>query len=493
MNKLWFIKIAAVFFLSIEGLTACNSMKVVKISTVEKYEAENATIRGKYELSTDRLNASGGIYVVALAEDGDRVDINVRVSDRGYYDLVFQAAGIGGKKESTVYVDNCCEGTLTTPASEGFAESVLKRVYLAKGRHTITLKKDWGSIALDYLILRKADLMNTENFHVEAQLADKEADKSTVALMSYLCSIYGEKTLSGQYCLTGPEGSEMAIISQVTGRQPAILGLDMRDYSLSAIKYGAKPQVVQWASDYWEKGGIILLSWHWFVPEKYTVGEWWEAYYANETTIDLNAILNGTDPEGYELLMNDLDSVASALRELQQMGIPVLWRPLHEGSGGWFWWGTGGSKCYKQLWRLMFDKFTVEYGLHNLIWVYSGMDREWYPGDEYVDIIGEDIYSGKHCYSAQGDKFLNALDYTETKKLIMLSEMSTLPDPDNLSRDDIYWLGCVLWGEKYLMDESGSGRFSGAYIRKNMLQKYYQHEQVITLDELPDFTEYFVK
>lgn len=113
-----------------------------------------------------------------------------------------------------------------------------------------------------------------------------------------------------------------------------------------------------------------------------------------------------------------------------------------DGSGG----AGGGPDCYKKLWRLMFDKFTREYDLHNLIWVYSGMGEEWYPGDAYVDIIGEDIYPAKSCISAQGDKFLNALDYTDTVKPVMLSESGFLPEPENAARDGIYWLGCVLWG-----------------------------------------------
>src|SRR5699024_12023865 len=81
-------------------------------------------------------------------------------------------------------------------------------------------------------------------------------------------------------------------------------------------------------------------------------------------------------------------------------GVPVLWRPLHEFDGQWFWWGKGGPKNFRRLWQLMYNRFTMHHGLNNLIWVlgYSGeIENGWYPGDEYVDISGADTYdSGSH-------------------------------------------------------------------------------------------------
>lgn len=118
--------------------------------------------------------------------------------------------------------------------------------------------------------------------------------------------------------------------------------------------------------------------------------------------------MDGEDKEGYDLLMADIDAIAEQLLILKEAKVPVLFRPLHEASGGWFWWGASGPEAYKELYRLLYDRLTNEYGLDNLIWVWNGQDAEWYPGDEYVDIIGEDIYPGERVYQSQIASYLNA-------------------------------------------------------------------------------------
>ena len=72
----------------------------------------------------------------------------------------------------------------------------------------------------------------------------------------------------------------------------------------------------------------------------------------------------------------------------------LLWRPLHEASGKWFWWGAKGAAPCKALWNLMYDRMVNHHGLTNLIWVWNsdGADYEWYPGDDKVDILARDFY-----------------------------------------------------------------------------------------------------
>ena len=91
-------------------------------------------------------------------------------------------------------------------------------------------------------------------------------------------------------------------------------------------------------------------------------------------------------------MYTDLAKVSGYLKLLKDAGIPVIWRPLHEAAGGWFWWGKN-AESFKKLWMLMFDYFKAQ-GLNNLIWVWTTEmdDSNWYPGDAYVDIVGRDIY-----------------------------------------------------------------------------------------------------
>lgn len=186
----------------------------------ERYEAEDAQIRGKIIRQTDKEGFSGKSYVSGFTEDGDKIIFTIKNEKDGFYDLVFRASGIGGKKENTIYVDGRCEGILLTEESDVFLDSVLKRVYLTRGEHRITLEKDWGWLDLDCLYLKESAPMDDEVYQASGALADKEADACAEELMKYLCGIYGEKILSGQYSLYGPDGKEIQLINRLTRGVP---------------------------------------------------------------------------------------------------------------------------------------------------------------------------------------------------------------------------------------------------------------------------------
>jgi hypothetical protein len=91
-----------------------------------------------------------------------------------------------------------------------------------------------------------------------------------------------------------------------------------------------------------------------------------------------------------------LDEIARGLADLQDAGVPVLFRPLHEMTGA-FWWGARDPVAFRLVWRDLFDYFTRVKGLHNLIWVWSPLvstrAMDYYPGNAYVDVTGLDIYA----------------------------------------------------------------------------------------------------
>jgi len=141
-------------------------------------------------------------------------------------------------------------------------------------------------------------------------------------------------------------------------------------------------------------------------------------YTPSETEFNLtDAVTEGTWE--YNYVYFDLERIANYLLLLKEQNIPVLWRPLHEASGGWFWWGTDAT-AFKKLWIMMFKYFESK-GINNLIWVWTaqGNDSDWYPGDDYVDIIGCDLYgsSASECAS-----MYNTLTETYPNKMITLSE-----------------------------------------------------------------------
>lgn len=181
------------------------------------------------------------------------------------------------------------------------------------------------------------------------------------------------------------------------------IGLIGGDYGLDSNLNTA--QVNQVFIDYWNRGGMVTLSWH--HPNPWTGGTSWDPTNGEriEELLDPTSVC-------FELWQNHLEKMADALSELNDAGVVVIWRPLHEMNGNWFWWGTqsGNPENYKALWRQMFNYFTYERGLNNLIWTYSvspsftaPVDR-FYPGEDYVDIVGLDFYDDNVAMPYPNDK-----------------------------------------------------------------------------------------
>ena len=460
-------------------------------TVIGTYEAEEASFAGNARAETGKNGYSGDGYATGFEQDGDECTFRITTPESGFYDLVFGSAA-GGYKENYVNVDGDYLGNLVTDGTE-ITESELKRVYLDAGDHDVTVSKYWGWIDLDYLKVTTSKPIPESTYQVSAELVNPNATENARRLMSYLADNYGKKILSGQYCDTGMYGKEFQVIKKETDKTPAVLGLDFMEYTPSFVENGSTGSSTDFAIQFWEQGGIVTFCWHWNAPSKYLTGNWYSGFYAQYTNIDLAKIMNGEDQEGYDLLMQDIDAIAAQLKILQDAGVPILWRPLHEASGGWFWWGASGADAYIQLYRLLYDKLTNEYGLNNLIWVWNGQNKDWYPGDEYVDIIGEDIYPGEHVYTSQVNKYLEAVEYTTPAKMVVLSENGCVFDPDLAIRDGAMWGFWCTWNGEFVAKASAIYAYSEQYTEAEALKRFYENDAVITLDELPDLKEYPIR
>ncbi|MBC8096645.1 MAG: hypothetical protein H7Y43_12620, partial [Akkermansiaceae bacterium] len=191
------------------------------------------------------------------------------------------------------------------------------------------------------------------------------ASPEAQSLLSFLSDSYGRKTLSGQQKgwrnTTNEFCFELTYIKEHTGKLPAIFGLD-----LSGATAERRPgrtnrhEVVKDALDWHQRNGIVTICWHWNAP----TGK--RAFYSKDTEFDLRqGLIEGT-PE-HAGILRDIDAVAVELKLLRDAKVPVLWRPLHEANGTWFWWGAQGAEPCAKLWRLMFDRLTTHHQLNNLI------------------------------------------------------------------------------------------------------------------------------
>ena len=456
------------------------------LSFSKTYEAENGKLSNDMSVISDG-NASGGKSVGKFENDRSYCQIKINVPSDGIYDIVIRSMGIGGSKENDIYTDGKKVGTFTSENNK-FSDYTVSAVSLTKGDHNIRIIKSWGWIELDKITVKTGAKISNSTYNVTSSLVNRNATANTKKLYSFLKDSYGKYVITGQQCDGGINGNEFKAIKNLTGDYPALLGLDLMDYTPSRTAFGASSSAVEKAIEFANKGGIVTLCWHWNAPTEYlnstanSSDGWWGGFYTKSSKFDIAKVMNGQDAKGKKLLDRDIKEIAKQLKRLEKAGVPVIWRPLHEASGGWFWWGAKGSDAYKKLWKYLYKELTNTYGCNNLIWVYNGQSADWYPGDEYVDIVGEDIYPGNHVYDPQVSRFKQAISYGSKTKITALTENGCIFDIDSAVSINALWCWFMTWGGEFTVNGSN---YSEKYTEKSVIQKMYASKYSLTLGSLP--------
>ena len=237
------------------------------------------------------------------------------------------------------------------------------------------------------------------------QTADAAATKRTRALLANLHQLAGHKIMFGHqddlaYGVYWRREEGRSDVQETCGAYPAVFGWDLGSRfgpgKMSNIDSVRFRDMNRWIRQAYEMGGVNTLSWH--LDNLSTGGNSWD------TTAAVRDLLPGG--QYHSRLTEQLDVLAELLNGLKTGGlfkheIPVIFRPWHEHTGHWFWWGAHGCTPdeYKALYRFTVDYLRNEKGVHNVLYAYSPdvfkdkehyMDR--YPGDAYVDILGLDYY-----------------------------------------------------------------------------------------------------
>lgn len=454
--------------------------------------------------SVDISGFSGSGYVY-IEQKNTSVTVNVDVPAAGLYELKigYCEASDPNKKVQYLNVNGQNQGEVTFPYYEGWAEITAGYVPLQEGTNSIEIASYWGYTMLDYLTVQPAD-SSISDLNPSRTLSDPDATDSAKRLYNYLLDCYGEHILSGQQENCGSHNynfandpstyikdneAEFEYIEEHTGKQPAIRGIDMLTYNSSSdYRDDATGRAIEWYQKY---KGIVTLSWHWSVPseEGGTDPQFYvESASANYTTFSISRGLEEGTWE-HEVIMKDIEVLAQELLKIQEAGVPVLFRPLHEAEGAWFWWGAEGPEACVELYRLLYDQLVNVYGLHNLIWEWTSYvtpnSPKWYPGDEYVDIVSYDKYNcsdGVSNLSAITGTFYGLVASTNGVKPVAMSENDSIPALDNLVNEKAAWLYFCPWYGWWLTGEQNNPV-------ENLIE-IYQSEYCITLDELPDLSTY---
>ena len=339
-------------------------------------------------------------------------------------------------------------------------------------------------------------------------LCDPNASEATQQIYNLLRDCYGQKSISCSMAEVDWNYKEAGYVKSWTGKYPAMNGFDYIHLSYSWEYYTDITPVKEW----WDMGGLVALAWHWRAPSSQSQ---WEAYKANNNDNTVfegfyapgggtpttnfsaaNAVTEGTWEN--EFVKADLKKVADRLELLRDAGIVVIWRPLHEAAGNstiysdgkaWFWWGYDGAEPCVKLWKMMYDYFQ-ERGLNNLIWVWTSQtkDAKWYPGDEYVDMIGRDLYNYSLDTAAYNFKYLTTY---YPHKMLALSECGYEGGSSPYMGDQwdagAKWSYAMPWYH-YQYTLGGSHK----YANSDWWISWFDEDNAITLDEMKTLREEYL-
>ncbi len=485
---------------------------------------------------------SGGKY--AKTADPSGITFTVKVEETAVYDITTKVLiKQYDWTTSKIAVNGVDVGSmLTTPRNCDSSYVVSASAKMKAGENKITVGNQ--ALGVDYITVeRHPDAV----FKISELPVTPNATESARKVYTFLRDNFGKKTASGMMIsdqnfnydygnmrLIPPGGctpadsckfndeevswkgqTDIAEFYKRSGHYPAIGGFDMLfaagGHHEEGWFKGYTENNLLMTEDLWEMGGIPTYTWHWKVGEDtvfYTQGT--PAGFNNPGctegvmgTSETNTCFNYTKAfkgdkcqdidetsQEYKDIVADVDIVSGYFKQLQEKGIAVVWRPLHEASGGWFWWGTASAECYVQLYRLVFNRMVVTNELKNLIWVwnintdpafgydYSALNAAWYPGDEYVDIVAVDIYNPMEDHNSGANYFNKMVSDVGTNKMIALSENGAIPDIDSIAEDKAYWSYWMTWSQTW----------SGNFLEKtptDMWKRNLDDERIIALDDMP--------
>ncbi len=457
-----------------------------------KYEAENATIANGASVSSNG-SASGGKYV--RMQEG-KLTFNVNVTNAGMYNVKIAYSLTEDYKAQFLTVNGSQVGTVAfnqSGTSNPTFASVDACVMLNAGANTIGLEKSWGYVDIDYI---EISTYERTSFNIDEALVTPNPQPAAAEIYEFLKDNFGKKSISGVMTLDVLNNydalplasqAEVSYIKTNSGKYPAIVGFDFMHStgknSTNDWQKAYTTAIIAMAKELWDEGGIPTFSWHWRDPNQNG-----DDFYTDKCSFNLtNAFTNSscsawnTNSTEYKNIVKDIDVIAGYLQQLQCEGVSVLWRPVHEASGAWFWWGSKGATAYKQLYKLIFDRLVNYHGLHNLIWVWNsdGTDADWYPGDEFVDVVGRDFYYGEgatYNHSSLVCDYEALAKQTEGKKIITLAENGAVPYPENMDNDGALWSWFMPWYGDYVTSDNHN--------KKSDWNTIMNDSRVITLDDM---------
>ena len=304
-------------------------------------------------------------------------------------------------------------------------------------------------------LLCLAAWLNAESLSAKTvlRIVDPAATPETKALYANLWLIQQKGVMFGHhdYATTGigwvdePGRSD---VKDIVGDYPAVYSLDIREI------YGVKMENLKAA---YRRGGVIMLCWHQNNPLTETSNQMhgkgipggpWD----NTKVVDQILVEGSAMNVKYKKRLDGVAEIFKTMVDDEGKPIPVIFRPLHEHTQKWNWWGSESTteQEFIAFWRFIVSYLRDEKGVHNLIYAISPqMDAVYkdtkarlmyrWPGNEWVDILGMDCYHGKNRPAFESNvKAISELSVTLNKPVAVTETGRPSDHPSN------YWTYNVL-------------------------------------------------
>lgn len=291
-------------------------------------------------------------------------------------------------------------------------------------------------------------------------------------VMNFLTSINGNQIVSGQHndrkTVDDPD-LQTEQIHSITGQYP---GLWSGDFSYDS-RINNRWAMIYEAEEQWNNDALVNIMWHACPPTQNQPCNWdggVKSSLSNAQWTEL--ITNGTTLNNK--WKNQMDEIAVYLQYLENKGVAVLWRPLHEMNQGNFWWGgRPGANGTSKLYQITHDYLTNTKGLSNLIWVWDMQDLamnidNYNPGSSYWDVFAFDIYENGYSQS-----WYNYLLPIIGNKPMAIGECAQLPSSTVLNTQP-RWVFFMGWADLVFSDNT-----------TQQIINTYSHSRVLNRNEMP--------
>ena len=329
------------------------------------------------------------------------------------------------------------------------------------GYHTI--KMNYYMMKLLNSLLLLAFMTMSSSGETLPKPADKKATKETVNLFRALYELQNKGIMYGHqddliYGSTWWYEKDRSDTKDFTGDYPAVAGFELghlelgSEHSLDSVSF---TQITEQIKVHYKRGGVITISWHannpltMQIPGSQSRRQGGTAWDVSSKEVVASIFPGGKNHELFNTWLERLATFFASLKDDDGTPIPFIFRPYHEHSGSFFWWGTDicTDKEYSDLWRYTVGYLRDKKNIHNILYAYN-TDRvtsleqymRGYPGNDIIDMLSLDMYDRGEKFGGELD---NALSFV-TQEAIRRNKLTALSETGGRWGMQDWWSAVLL-------------------------------------------------